>query len=92
MKSLTRGFFKTACIVFSITMLIMSLIYRVQIMNAEQQISALEKNIKLASTEAELLYVRLENRISLSEIEQRAINELGMRRPLAEQMFFEPMQ
>ncbi len=92
MRSVSARVFRAVCVAISLIMLLLTLICRVEIMHAEQNISALEKNISLAESTAELLTVRNENRISLSEIERRAVEELGMHRPTAEQLFFDTIQ
>ncbi len=89
MKNISIRLFGWVCIGFSLLMLLMSLICRVNILHTQSSITELERNISDAQKTAEFLSVQLENRISLDEIERRAVAEFGMQRPTAKQMFFE---
>ena len=84
--------FRVVCLVFSLVMLLMSLICRVGIMDVEAELSRLGTEMKHAQKENEILIVRMENRISLSELERIATGVLGMHRPLAEQLYFDVIQ
>jgi len=92
MRNISIRLFSWVCIGFSLLMMLMSLICRVEILHAESNIAELERKICDAEKSAELMAVKLENRISLAVIEQRALGELGMQRPTAEQMFFAALE
>ena len=81
--------FRLVCLGFSALLLIMSLQQRARLMELEKNISQIEKEIELEEKESQILKVKLENRISLSELEQLAQTRLGMQRPTSAQLCFD---
>lgn len=86
--SVSKLLFRAVCIFFSALMLMLTLIYNAKLMAAESRCMELEKQIAFAEHERDILKVRIENRISLYELENIAVNQLGMHRPSAEQLYF----
>ena len=84
----TERLFRLVCIAFSVVMLLSCILCRIGIMQCENEIDMLHKNIAKAESEAELYRVRIENIIGLDELEHEAIERLGMHRPTSEQLFF----
>ena len=80
--------FRGVCIVFSVFLLLMSLIAHAELMDVEENILIIESGLEDAQRQAELLRVRFENRISLSELEHIATEVLGMHRPAASQLYY----
>ena len=80
--------FRFVCIFFSLVMLSASLVCRVGIMGLETKNKELESAIVAAGKQADIYKVRLENRLSLSELERIATEEFGMHRPTPEQLIF----
>lgn len=85
-RSVADKLFRAVCLGFSAFLLLMSLICNVGIMWTQARIDELQSGMDLARRESEILSVRFENRISLSELEERATKELGMHRPGAGQI------
>lgn len=81
--------FRLVCLGFSALLLIMSLQQRARLMELEGSISRLEKEIELEEKETQILKVKLENRISLAELESIALQRLGMHRPTPAQLYFQ---
>ena len=81
--------FRAVCLLFSAILLLLALVSNAKLMAAEIEIEELEKSLQAAVKETEILRVRLENRLSLEEIETLALTELGMHRPGAEQLYFD---
>jgi len=81
--------FRAVCISFSAVLLLLTLLSNVKLMAVDSRCRELEEQIKQAECEAEILKVRLENRISLDELERIAVNQLGMHRPSPEQLYFD---
>lgn len=81
--------FRAVCLLFSAILLLLALVSNAKLMAAEIEIEELEKSLQAAVKETEILRVRLENRLSLIEIETLALTELGMHRPGAEQLYFD---
>ena len=81
--------FRAVIILFSVLLLLFALISNAELMAAEIEIEELEKKLETAVKETEILRVRLENRLSLEEIETLALTELDMHRPGAEQLYFD---
>ena len=83
--------FRAVCLSFSAFLLLLSLLCNIGIMWTETRIEELCNDVQQLRRENEVLSVRLENRISLSALEEHATQELGMHRPTAEQIIFIPM-
>lgn len=81
--------FRAVSLLFSAILLLLALVSNVKLMAAEIEIEELEKKLETTAKETEILRVRLENRLSLEEIETLALTELGMHRPGAEQLYFD---
>ena len=81
--------FRGVCIFFSALRLLLTLRNNVKLMAAEKLCLELERKIAQTEYENEILRVRLENRISLCELERIAVNQLGMHRPSPEQLYFD---
>ena len=89
--SLADKLFRAVCLSFSALLLLLSLLCNIGIMWTEARIAELCQGIDTAKRDAEILSVRIENRIGLSELEERAAQQLGMHRPGTEQIFFLPL-
>ena len=89
--SMADKLFRAVCLSFSAFLLLLSLLCNIGIMWTETRIEELCRDVENLRRENEVLNVRLENRISLSELEEIAAQELGMHRPTAEQIIFLPM-
>lgn len=81
--------FRAVSVLFSAILLLLALLSNAELMAVEIEISELENKLEATVKETEILRVRLENRLSLKEIETLALTELGMHRPGAEQLYFD---
>ena len=86
--SVADKLFRAVCLSFSAFLLLLSLLCNIGIMWTEARVAELCRDMELLRCENEILSVRLENRISLSELEQIATQELGMHRPGVGQIIF----
>jgi len=86
--AVSKRLFRLICFSSSLIMLFMSLLARVQLMDVEQTILDIEKEMELCAEEQELLKLRHENSLSLEEIEKLAVERLGMQRPGARQIYY----
>ena len=87
-RSVSNFLFRTVCIIFSVLLLVLTLLARVELMRLDKEIEELYELIEREETESRILTVKLENRISLSELEDYAAQILGMHRPTAQQLYF----
>lgn len=86
MKEKTLCFFAAVAAVFSVCVLILSLMTGIRTAEVNDRAAALEKEIAALKNENEILEARLSMRLSLEEIERRAESELGMRPVRPEQL------
>ena len=84
----TEKLFRFVCVVSSLVMLFSCIACRIGIMRTETEINRICNDIGKAEKEAEIYRVKLENRLSLDELECIATEKLGMHRPTSAQLFF----
>jgi len=89
--SIADKLFRIVCLSFSVFLLFLSLLCNIGIMWTEARIDELFRDMEHVQRENDILCARIENRVSLAELEQIATHELGMHRPTAEQIIFLPL-
>ena len=80
-KRTSELFFNTIAALFSALLLVLSLLCAVETAAVNDQAAALEKENERLKTENQILQTRLDNSLSLEELETYALEELGMQRP-----------
>lgn len=88
-SSISKFLFRAVCIFSSVLLVMMTLISHARLMALEKTCAGLEEEIILAERKTEILEVRLENRLSLYDLESIATKYLGMQIPSTEQLFFD---
>ena len=73
--------FNTIAALFSALLLVLSLLCAVETASVNDRAAALEKENERLKTENQILQTRLDNSLSLEELETYALEELGMQRP-----------
>ncbi len=73
--------FNTVAAVFSVVLLVLSLLCSVELASVNDRAAELEKETENLKTENQILLIQCENSISLEELESYAVNVLGMQRP-----------
>ena len=73
--------FGAVAAVFSAVLLVLSLLCAVETAAVNDRAAALEKENERLKTENQILQTRLDNSLSLEELEAYALEELGMQRP-----------
>lgn len=81
MKKISAVMFCLICTAFSAAMLVMTLFGRIEIAKYSDMIVQTEKERERLKEENGVLKVRLENSLSLEDIESYASEKLGMRTP-----------
>ena len=81
MRKRSAALFKAVCVVFSVCTLVLCLLWRVRLAQAEENIAALEDALKEAETEARVLTAKYDSSISLEELDSYARGALGMQPP-----------
>ena len=81
MRKRSAALFKAVCVVFSVCTLVLCLLWRVRLAQAEENIAALEDALKEAETEARVLTATYDSSISLEELDGYARGVLGMQPP-----------
>ena len=81
MRKRSAALFKSVCVVFSVCTLVLCLLWRVRLAQAEENIAALEDALKEAETEARVLTAKYDSSISLEELDSYARGALGMQPP-----------
>ena len=81
MRKRSAALFKAVCVVFSVCTLVLCLLWRVRLAQAEENIAALEDALKEAETEARVLTAKYDSSISLEELDGYARGVLGMQPP-----------
>lgn len=81
MRKRSAALFKVVCVVFSVCTLVLCLLWRVRLAQAEENIAALEDALKEAETEARVLTAKYDSSISLEELDSYARGALGMQPP-----------
>ena len=81
MRKRSAALFKAVCVVFSVCTLVLCLLWRVRLAQAEENIAALEDALKGAETEARVLTAKYDSSISLEELDSYARGALGMQPP-----------
>ena len=74
-----RRFAAAACFVLSALLLVLALAAQIRLRSIQSELRDLENEREALEREKRVLTVRLEESVSLSEIERRASGELGMR-------------
>ena len=80
-KQLSEQLFRAVCLGFSALLLVMALFGQIRLVKTESRIESLENAIAEAENERIVLQIRLNEALSLEELERRAVQELGMRHP-----------
>ena len=80
-KQLSEQLFRAVCLGFSALLLVMALFGQIRLVKTESRIESLENAIAEAENERIVLQIRLNEAMSLEELERRAVQELGMRHP-----------
>ena len=86
MKRLSSVLFELICIGFSVFLLLQCLFAEIRLSQTEKEIENLTKQISAAEEEQGLLEVRLGSRMSLPQLDDYAVNVLGMQHPGQEQI------
>lgn len=73
--------FNAIAALFSAVLLVLSLLCTVETAAVNDQAAALVKENERLKTENQILQTRLDNSLSLEELETYALEELGMQRP-----------
>lgn len=73
--------FNTIAALFSAVLLVLSLLCAVETAAVNDRAAALKKENESLKTENQILQARLDNSLSIAELERRALEELGMQRP-----------
>ena len=74
-----RRFAAAACFLLAALLLVLSLTAQIRLSALQSELRTLESERETLEREKRVLTVRLEESLSLSEIERRASGELGMR-------------
>lgn len=80
-KNLTEISFRVICLGFSALLLVMTLFTHIQLVRTQSRIGELEESITRAENEHIQLQIKTTSALDLSELERRAVRELGMRHP-----------
>jgi cell division protein FtsL len=81
MKKASELAFRVICLGFSALLLVMTLFTHIQLVRTQSRIAELEAAITRAENEQIQLQIKTASALDLSELERRAVQELGMRRP-----------
>lgn len=73
--------FRVVCLGFSALLLVLTLLTHIQLVRAQTRIRTLGQDIARAENEHIALEIRSIEALNLAELERRATQELGMRRP-----------
>ena len=73
--------FNTIAALFSAVLLVLSLLCAVETAAVNDRATALKMENERLKTENQILQARLDNSLSIAELERRALEELGMQRP-----------
>ena len=80
--------FRLICLVFSMMLLVLSLLWTVRLSQLEDKAAAMEKEIAGLQAENQILLAKYESCVSLEKIERYAIQELGMQHCSPGQIFY----
>ena len=86
MRSVSSILFRVICLGFSLLLLVMCLLSRIDLAQTEARIGELEEAISKASSEERLLEAELESGISLEKLDEYAVNRIGMQHPVQGQI------
>ena len=81
MKRVSALAFRVICLGFSALLLVMTLFTHIRLVRTQSRIGELEEAITRAENEQIQLQIKTASALNLSELERRATQELGMRRP-----------
>ena len=81
MKRASTLAFRVICLGFSALLLVMTLFTHIRLVRTQSRIAELEAAITRAENEQIQLQIKTASALDLSELERRAVQELGMRRP-----------
>lgn len=88
MKRLNTLLFVFISAGFAAVMLVMGLYRTIELAAVCGRISRTQEKMQITETENRVLSTRLENKLSLQNIDSAAREKLGMRPPAAEQIYF----
>lgn len=80
-ERLSALLFRAVCLGFSALLLVLTLFCQIRLFAAEREISNLNTELFAAENERLLLRIKTDTALRLDELERRAVQELGMRRP-----------
>ena len=80
-KRTSELLFNAIAALFSAVLLVLSMLCAVELAAVNDQAAALEKENERLKTENQILQTRLDNSLSLAELERYAVDVLGMQRP-----------
>lgn len=80
MKNLSEHLFRAVCVIFSVVMIVLSLLSSIELAAVNDEAAALEKELARLKTSNAVLQAEYENSISLEEIDTYATEVLGMQR------------
>ncbi len=78
MRGLNESFFRAVCLIASVLLVVLFLLTSIDVTAERDAQRRLLREIEALSDENELLRARAESQLSLTEIERRAREELGM--------------
>lgn len=80
-EGLNALLFRAVCLGFSAALLVLALFSHIGLVRCESRIEELRRAVAGAENENIVLQVKINSALSLEELERRAVQELGMRRP-----------
>ena len=80
-KKLAPSAFRVICLGFSALLLVLTLFTHIQLVRTQSRIGELEREIARAENEQIQLKIKTASALGMQELERRAVQELGMRRP-----------
>ncbi len=87
-KTIDEHLFRAVCIFFSAVMIVFSLLASIKLAAVNDEAARLEKEAEELETENEILTARYESSVTLQEIEDYAVNKLGMQRLTPGQIYY----
>lgn len=80
MKQVNELLFRAVCLSAAAVMLVMSLLCSIRLAAVNDRAARLERENAALTREIDVLSARNESRLSLEELERRAVDELGLQR------------
>ena len=78
--------FRLVCLSFSAMLLVLSLFWQIRLVRLQEQIGALESEIRTAQDEGKQLAIKLETSPTLEQLEEIAVTRFGMQHPTQGQL------